>query len=242
LQVLEPVKLNYVTPEMIQDIVQKAWADSKIVRSKVFALDCNYMYSFYPEDIPYVQKYTDKIRVEYEYNKARNDYSYAPLMHAWHGFLEEWVIDKYVTILDKRIKPIQINRALDRLTSEFVGKLTRSFAGEDFNTMPYAAVGDGADPDSNPSPNDTDLLQSGGGALSIEGHIFYSVALYPKSMQSCKANESGIFDREKPGTGASDVNVIDDLMGDHSIFDEEIEHEQGEDALGVSTTVFFCSG
>jgi len=219
--------------------------ECRIARSKFFAVDYNYMYSFDKSDIPFIRKYTETIKEEYYNSKERK------LIREWHRNLERWVIGEHAVIYGKKIKPLQITTDKFRVTNEMLQKITRSFAGEDFNTMAYAAIGDGADAGNNPSPNDTDLqnevarinvlFESGGGALSVEGTTYYSVANFDKNIPSCDANESGIFDREKPGTGASDVPTVDDTMGEHSIFDSEVEHEQGEDAIGVTSTIYFCA-
>ena len=165
--------------------------------------------------------------------------------------MERWVNDEYSIIFDKRIKPLQISTDIYRVTNQMLGLIARSFTGQDFVTMAWVAVGDGAEAGSNPSPNDEDLqheidrinviFETGGGALSVDGFTFYSVANFSKNMGTCTATESGIFDREKPGTGAPDVNTIDDRMGEHSVFKNEVQHDQGDNAIGVTTTIFFCA-
>lgn len=237
--------IHSITPQQIVDIVHKTLLEKRVQSSKVFALDLCYMYSFDLPDIPFIRKYTDQIRQEYNFTNDRK------ILRHWHSSLEEWLIGEPSTIFGKKIKPLQITSDVHRVTNEMLTLIARSFTGQDFSTMAYCAVGDGADAGSNPSPNDTDLqhevdrinviFESGGGALSIDGTTFYSVANFSKNMEPCTATESGIFDRDRPGEGAPDVNTIDDRMGEHSIFQDEVEHEKGANAIGVTTTIFFCA-
>jgi hypothetical protein len=53
--------------------------------------------------------------------------------------------------------------------------------------------------------------------------------------------EVGIFDAELPGTGEVGVPIIDDRMGDHSIFPDEVSHTSGQDAAGASVIIYQCS-
>lgn len=237
--------IHSITPQQITDIVHQALLDRRMQSSKVFALDLCYMYSFDLPDIPFIRKYTDQIRQEFNFTKDRK------FIRQWHSFLEQWLIGESTTIFGKKIKPLQITSDVLRVTNEMLTKIARSFTGQDFTTFAYCSVGDGADAGSNPSPNDTDLqhevdrinvlFESGGGALSIDGTTFYCVANFNKNMPPATCTESGIHDRPKPGTGAPDVNVIDDIMGEHSIFQSEVEHTLGENAIGVTTTIFFCA-
>ena len=242
---LEPVLIHSITPEQIQQIVHQSLLEKRMQSSKVFALDISYLYSFDLPDIPFIRKYSELIKQEYKVSDKRK------YIRHWHRSLEQWLLGEYSLIFDKKIKPLQITSDIHRVTNEMLGLIARSFTGQDFSTMAHCAVGDGAEAGSNPSPNDTDLqhevdrinviFETGGGALSIDGFTFYSVANFSKNMPPCTATESGLFDREKPGTGGVGVNTIDDRMGEHSIFENEVEHEQGANAIGVTTTIFFCA-
>jgi len=247
------VILHGITADMIQDIVQQAWHDNKVNKSRYLSIDFSYLYTFYVKDLPFVRKFTDSINQGSQWvpeggrKVLRN-----PVAVEWHKYLETWFMGRYVNLYGRPVKPKQITRSCDRVPNEFLERIARSFAGQDFNTMVYHAIGDGANAGSNPSPNDTALdneiarihviLDSGGGALSVDGTTFYSVANFPKTLLHADLTESGIFDKQKPGTGATDVAAVDDVMGDHSIFPEKIEHEQGVDAPGSTIIIYSCAG
>jgi len=216
-------------------------------------VDCSYLYTFHKEDLPFIRKFTSTINAagKWVIEKGRKVFR-NPKIIQWHNYLETWLLGESVELYGRKIKPKQIERSVDRVPLECLEKIAGSFTGQDFNTMAYNMIGDGASAGSNPSPNDTDLdneiarinviTDVGGGALTRDGTTFYSVANFSIDVQSADFTECGIADREKPGTGASDVLVVDDTMGDHSIFPNEVEHEQGQDAVGDTVVIFTCSG
>jgi hypothetical protein len=155
-----------------------------------------------------------------------------------------------VEIYNKKIKPLKILRSIDRVPNPCLEKIARSFAGQDFNTMAFASVGDGAIAGTNPSPGDTGLAnevarinvtnEDNGGALSSDGNTFYCVGAFSVDTPTSNTpglSESGIFDKDKPPTSSTIV----DTMGDHSIFDDYIPHVAGSDAPGTTTFIYTCA-
>ena len=112
-------------------------------------------------------------------------------------------------------------------------KVARSFAGQDFNTMAFASIGDGAIAGTNPSPSDTVLAhevsrinvlsEDNGGDLQSDGNTFYSVAAFDVATPTSNTpgfTESGIFDKDTQPVGSTIIPT----MGDHSIFDDAVPH------------------
>ena len=220
-------------------------------KGRLILIDGSYLYTFDKSDVPYVNKYimeeirNGDIQVEEDGRMVWRN----PKVVVWHMWLEQWCMGQEVEIYDKKIKPIKIVRSIDRVVNEFLNKVARSFTGQDFPTMPFAALGDGAIAGSNPSPNDTDLAhevarinvlsEDNGGDLSSDGNTFYSVAAFSVDTPTSNTpgfTESAIFDKDKPPVGS---NIIDS-MGDRSIFDEAVPHTSGSDAPGVTTFVYCC--
>ena len=169
-------------------------------------------------------------------------------MIEFHRMLERWHDDQTVVMFGKTIKPLQIERSFDRVTSEFMTKIAGAMAGfGDFAPMKFHALGDGATAGSSASPNDTflqneidriDVLETvGGGGLSVDGSTFMVVGNHDRFVQNADVTEMGIFDRDLPGT----ASTVDDVMGDHSIFPAAIPHISGQDGPGGTTIVYQCS-
>ena len=85
------------------------------------------------------------------------------------------------------------------------------------------------------------MSQVGGGGLTVDGSTFMNIGNHDRFMTSGDLTEVGIFDAELPGAGEDDVPIIDDRMGDHSIFPDEVNHISGQDAAGASVIIFQCS-
>ena len=121
----------------------------------------------------------------------------------------------------------------------------------DFAPMKFNALGDGAVAGTSPSPGDTALVseldridvtsQVGGGGLTVDGSTFMNIGNHDRFMPSGDLTEVGIFDAELPGAGEDDVPIIDDRMGDHSIFPNAVPHTSGTDAAGASVIIYQCS-
>lgn len=248
----EQIILNGVTKEDIQNIIKQALEDFKGIKPRLILLDGSYLYTFDKSDIPFINKYIiEKMRPGeiIEIDEKGRKIVRNPAMIQWHEWLERWCMGQTVEIYGKKIKPLKIVRSIDRVVNECLNKVARSFTGQDFNTMAYAAIGDGAIPGSNPSPNDTDLAhevsrinvlsEDNGGDLSSDGNTFYSVAAYSVDTPTSNTpgfTESAIFDMDKPPS----TSTIVDSMGDRSIFDDAVPHVQGSDAPGVTTFIYTC--
>ena len=252
----EQVVLNGVTKEDIQRIIKDALDNFKGIKPRIIFVDGSYLYTFAKEDVPFINKYiieemrTGDIQVPEEQEDGTTRLVWRnPKMVQWHCWLERWCMNQTVEIYGKQIKPLKITRSIDRVPNECLEKVARSFTGQDFNTMSYAAIGDGATAGSNPSPGDTDLshevsrinvlAEDNGGDLSSDGNTFYSVAAFDISTPTSNTpgfTESAIFDKDKPPTGST----IADSMGDRSIFDDPIPHTSGSDAPGVTTFIYTC--
>ena len=244
------VILHGVKWEDIDKIIKKALEDYKGVKPNLILLDGSYLYTFAKDDVPFVNKFTSQIHTgEIKVIENGSEVIRNPLAVMWHQWLERWCMGETVEIYGKKIKPLKIVRSIDRVVNEFLNKVARSFTGQDFPTMPFAAIGDGAIAGSNPSPNDTDLAhevarinvlsEDNGGDLSSDGNTFYSVAAFSVDTPTSNTpgfTESAILDKDKPPAGS---NIIDS-MGDRSIYDEAVPHSQGSDAPGCTTFIYTC--
>ena len=68
-----------------------------------------------------------------------------------------------------------------------------------------------------------------------------NIGNHDRFMPSGDLTEVGIFDAELPGAGEDDVPIIDDRMGDHSIFPNVVPHTSGTDGAGASVIIYQCS-
>lgn len=241
----QQVVLQGITYEDIQRIFEKTVAECKPNKPTLLYLDIAYLYTFDVSDYLYIQKFTESMK--FQQTEYRN-----PSQITWHTMLERWVSGEYVVIDGRPIKPLQIERTFDRVTNEFMQKIAGAMAGfGDFAPMKYHAVGDGVSAGSSPSPNDTalqsevdriDVTQDvGGGGMSIDGSTFMVIGNHDRFMPSADMTESGIFDRALPGTGGEEVLIVDDTMGDHSIFPGSITHLSGQDGPASTTIIYQCS-
>lgn len=249
---VQPVYLNGITEQDIQDIIRRTIREFKGALPHIMTLDGNYLYSFDKSDVPFVNKFVKESNLYQKWIKEGNRWLIVnPHIIEWHTKLENWFIGDYQTIYGKRIKPLQISRTFDRVPNECLELIAGSFTGQDFTTMAYHGIGSGAEAGTSPSPADTQLAQEinrinvitdqGGGTLSRTGTTFYCVGNHPISVESADITETGIFDREKPALGEDDVPTTDDRMGDHAIFPNKISHDKGQDAVGGTTVIYICS-
>lgn len=243
------VVLHGITKTEIEEIIKKALDESQS-KNRIIFVDGSYLYTFDRADVPFVNKFTSQIHtgeimvVEDGRQVQRN-----PLAILWHNWLELWCMGLDVEIYEKRIRPLKITRSIDRVPNPCLEMVARSFAGQDFNTMAFGAIGDGAIAGTNPSPSDQNLAhevsrinvtaEDNGGDLSADGNTFYSVSAFSVDTPTSNTpgfTESAIFDRDKPPIGSSIIPT----MGDHSIFDDPIPHTQGSDAPGCTTFIYTC--
>jgi hypothetical protein len=239
------LQLQGVTYEDIQRIFEKVVAEAYPHKPALIYLDVAYLYTFEPSDVPYIHKFTEQL-------KAAQQGKRNPLQIEWHRFLERWYSGEYVNVNGRAIKPQQIERTIDRVVNEFMERIASAMAGfGDFAPMKFNAIGDGAVAGTAPSPGDTALVseldridvtsQIGGGGLTVDGSTFMNVANFDRFSPSGDMTECGIFDAELPGAGEDDVPIIDDRMGDHSIFPNAVDHTSGQNAAGDTIVVYQCS-
>ena len=239
------LQLQGITYDDIQRIFEEVVAEAYPHKPSLVYLDVAYLYTFDPIDIPYIQKFTERMKLLQQ--GYRN-----PLQIEWHRMLERWYSGEFVTIEDSYIKPIQIVRSVDRVVNEFMERIASAMAGQgDFAPMKWNAIGDGAEAGTSPSPGDTALVNEldridvtaevGGGGITVDGSTFMNIGNHDRFSVSGDLTEVGIFDAELPGAGESDVPIIDDRMGDHSIFPDVVTHISGQDAAGASVVIYQCS-
>ena len=231
MQQLEPAMLYGVTKNDLQEIYDNALREYK---TRIFFLDASYLYTFHLDDFVEVKKFNLLGRYDVRANAK------------WHEYLERWYQDQTVTLGGRTLKPIQISRTLDRVVNEGMEMVANFIIGVGTaSAFDCRALGDG-DIDE-PSLGDTDLenrvgdvinVNEGpeGGSLSRIGTTIMSIGNHDKDMET-PANEQftecGMFD---------DTNTTRMRMFDHSVFDDPVEHREGEDAPGSTTIVFMCSG
>ena len=243
----QQVILQGITYDDLQRLFEQVVNESKPHTPNLLYLDVAYLYTFDPIDIPLIQNFTERMKLaQYIDDKgvSRN-----PLQIEWHRYLEEWHSGKFVTLGDSYVKPIKIVRTLDRVVNEFMERIAAAMAGHgDFAPMKFHAIGDGAVAGSSPSPGDTALVSEldridvtaeiGGGGLTVDGSTFMCIGNHDIFSTSGDMTEMGMFDAELPGTTPP---IIDDRMGDHSVFPDEVPHTSGQDAVGGSIIVYQCS-
>jgi len=221
--------------------------------NRLLYLDVSYLYTFHLSDVMYVRKFTDIIRISEIIVKEGNRYVRRnPKAIEWMEILEKWHIGEYADVCGHKMKPIQIERSFDRVTNELMEQVAAGLAGaEFFPPMKFHARGDGAEAGTTPAPSDTALVEEldridvtaevGGGGVTVDGSTFMNVGNFDPFSPSGDDTESGIFDAEKPAGGDEGEVVIDDHMGDHSIFPNEVPHISGDDAPGSTTVIYQCS-
>jgi hypothetical protein len=246
----QQVELQGITYDDIQRLFEKVVAESKPNKTNLIYLDVAFLYTFDLSDIPFLAKFTEDMKLsQYKDEKGvlRN-----PLQIEYHRMLERWWGGQTVVLYGKPIKPNQIERTIDRVVSEFMERIASAMAGfGDFAPMKFNAIGDGAVAGTAPSPGDTALVSEldrinvmdtiGGGGLTVDGSTFMNIGNHDRFSPSGDLTEVGIFDAELPGAGEDDVPIVDDRMGDHSIFPNEVPHTSGQDAAGASVVIYQCS-
>lgn len=241
----QQVELQGITYDNIQKLFEKVVSDAYPHKTNLIYLDVAYLYTFDPADILYIANFTERIKAAQRPNRN-------PLQIEFHRMLERWHAGESVYLYDKRIKPIQIERAVDRVTNEFMERVSAAMAGQgDFAPMKFNAVGDGAGAGTSPSPGDTALVneldridvtsQVGGGGITVDSSTFMNIGNHDRFMTSGDLTEVGIFDAELPGAGEGGVPVVDDRMGDHSIFPVAVDHISGADGPGATVVIYQCS-
>ena len=247
---MQEVVLQGITYEDIKRAFEQTVKDCGQSKTNLLYLDVAYLYTWNLEDVPFIGRFTDEMRAaQYVDEKGvmRN-----PLQLEWHRMLEHWHRGDWVKLYGKWIRPKQIERTIDRVVNEFMERIAAAMAGQgDFDAMKYHAIGDGAEAGTSASPSDTALVSEvdridvtkdkGGGGITVDGSVFMCIGNHDTFSTSGDMTEMGMFDRELPGAGVDDVPIIDDRMGDHSIFPNEVSHTAGSDAPGGTIVVYQCS-
>lgn len=239
-----------ITYEDIKRGFEQVVSACKPNKPNLLYLDVSYLYTWNLEDVPFIGRFTDEMRAAQTVDKKgvmRN-----PLQLEWHRYLERWYRGEWVMLYGKLIRPKKIVRTIDRVVNEFMERIAAAMAGHgDFAPMKWHAIGDGAEAGTSASPSDTALVSEldridvtkdkGGGGITVDGSVFMCIGNHDTFSPGGDMTEMGMFDADLPGAGASDVPIIDDRMGDHSIFPDEIEHIAGSDAPGGTIVVYQCA-
>lgn len=221
------VQLFGITKEDIQAIFTDTLRNFKESKTRVIFLDASYLYNFHLDDFEQVKKFN--ILGRYDIKAVRE----------WHTCLERWFADQTVTLGDRIVKPIQIERTFDRVVNEGMESLARTITGTDADNYDYRAIGIGegvalpSDKTLIDEVNRIDVFDSpDGGSLSADGSTIYSIGNHPKSVPSNSITECGMFSNNLP---------TNDLMFDHSMFQTPVTHVQNADAVGSTTVVYMCA-
>jgi hypothetical protein len=255
---LEQVQLTGITKNDLQEIYDNAL---KEVRTRFFFIDASYLYTFHLDDFNNVRQfnllgryYSEKLKElnikrskhipinQKEYEIVKQDNS--RYCREWHRCLELWYDDKYVTLGDRRLKPIQISRTLDRVVNEGMEILAGSICGQGDAKFDCRGIGDGdvdeATIADTSNSHDVDVINvnetAEGGSLSLDGTTVYSIGNHSKEVET---PVDGIFTECAMYDNIAEPNRF---ILDHSIFDSPIEHEQNADSPGSTTVLYMCSG
>lgn len=223
----EPV-LYGITKNDIQDVFENALREFRQSKTRVIYLDASYIYNFDLSDFQIIKKFNMLGR-----------YDIQAVKH-WHICLERWLQDQTVILGDREIKPLGIVRTFDRVVNEGLESQAACVVGEESPSFPYRMIGDGVITKVTPSDrimaNEIDRIHVNetpeGGSLSRDGSTIYSIGNHSKGLATTDVTECGM---------ASTDSSLTDIMFDHSLFDDEIEHTQNADAVGSTTVVYMCS-
>ena len=251
-----PKQFIDITNEDIKRILQNTYEENN-GRMSLFFLDVSYGYTFHLDDFEHVRKFNllgrhfaNRMKelelqnktntVEYEIAQADN----SKYCIEWHRALELWHYEKSVILGDNKIRPIQIERKLDRVVNEGMEMIARFVTGSgSANAFECRGIGDGEVDE--PSVADLELVHlvdiinvntaPEGGSLSRDGTTIYSIGNHAKEVAT-PVNE------EFTECGMYDETTTARRMFDHSVFEDPIHHVQHEDAPGSTTIVYMCSG
>ena len=225
---LEDPKLYGITKYDIQAIFEETLRNFKQSKTRIIYLDASYLYNLDLDDFEIVKKFNILGRYDLEAVKE------------WHRILERWYQDQTVILGDKTIKPIKVVRSFDRVVNEALESIAGSVCGQSCTSYPFRSIGDGDITDVTPNDrilaNEIDRINVNenpeGGSLSRDGATIYSIGNHDKALPSADVTECGMQSTDSPTT---------DLMFDHSMFAEAIEHVQNADAVGSTTIIYQCS-
>lgn len=228
-RVNDPVLIG-ITKNDIQAVFEKTLRDFKQSKTRIIYLDASYLYNFHLDDFVYIKKLNLLMRR-------------SPLhVREWHILLERWLNDQ--TVRDNnnyQIKPIQIERTIDRVVNEALDAIAEGITGEGFESpFVFRMIGQGVGVTALPSDQTLsdeidriDVTQNKeGGSLSRDGSTVYSVGNHSKSIASASVTECGMANAD---------NTNDDLMFEHSVFNNAVTHVQDSDAVGTTSVIYMCS-
>jgi hypothetical protein len=223
------VAIQGITREDVQAVLEQTLKNFKESKTRIIYLDASYLYNFDLSDFTYIRKLNLLIRRQ-------------PLLaREWHKLLERWYNDQTVRDdFSRIIKPLQISRTFDKVTNEGLESIASSVVGAEQDAYDYRSIGDGVDPVALPSDqtlsNEIDRIDVfasvEGGALTRDGSTIYSIGNHPKSVASADVTECGMHSNSTPEN---------DLMFDHSIFEDAVTHVQNADSVGSTTVIYMCS-
>lgn len=249
LELLDSIRIDL--QQTFREVLKQCGA--KLSQNVILHFDTSYLYTFDPFDVPYIRKFTQLINLAPVRVYQDNHYIWRnPKAAQWFEYLARWHGDQTVNIFDREIKPTQIQRSIDRVVNEMLELIAQGMAsGFDLAAMKFNAIGDGAAAGSDALPSDTALVNEiaridvtqdpGGGGITVDGSTFMNIGNFDVDTPSADFTETGIFNAELPGAGEANVPIVDDKMGDHSIFPTAVQHTAGFNAPGSTTVIFQCS-
>ena len=227
---MKEVQLYNITNHDIQEILQNA-VPNTINKPQIIFLGAAYLYTFHLDDFEQVRKFN--ILGRYDIRAVKQ----------WHNCLERWLQDQTVTLGDRTFKPIAISREFRRVVNEGLEMLAGCITGGASGIFEFRSIGDGtasaATPGDTTLGNEIDRINVNttpeGGSITRSGTTIYSVGNHSKDIPTPANNEF-----TECGMHSTDSATTDEML-DHSIFDDEIPHVQGEDAPGSTTIIYMCS-
>ena len=226
MQIVE-AQIQGITRNDIQEIFENTLREFKQCKTRVIYLDASYIYNFDVNDFDVVKKFN---------LLGRYDPRVAP---EWHKCLERFYGDQTVTFGGQVVKPIQIERSFDKIVSEGLMAIAGCLTGDDSMSFEFRGIGEGVD--ITPVASDQVLgdeidrinvnTAPDGGSMSRDGSTIYSIGNHKKSIPSASVTECGIFSEQEPA---------DDMMLDHSVFEDPIVHVQDADVIGSTTVIYMC--
>ena len=225
---MQEVQLSGITRQDVQDIFTKTLQEFKTAKTRVVYLDASYLYNFDKSDFQLIRNLTKLVR--YSTKNAVE----------WHRLLERWYSDQTVSINDRQIKPLKILRTFDKVPNEGLEMTAACWAGQGASVFNFHALGNGTVTQALPS--DTTLVNEisridvtqdpNGGSLTRDGSTLYVIGNHPITVETADITESGVFDSDNP---------TNDIMLDHAVFDDEVEHTINSDVPGSTTIIYQCS-
>ena len=226
---IRQVALEGITLEDVKRVLEQSIQKSGKGGPGILAIDVNYLHAFDVSDMPYISKLCRLPR--YEPKKAIE----------WHRLLERLYNDQ--TVLDnfnRPIKAVKVLRSFDKIVNEGLEMIAQCLIGSSTSIFKFHALGQGEDL-TQAFPADDELVDeisridvtqtTDGGSLSVDGSTVYIVGNHPASLADTTITEAGVFDA---------ALATDDIMLDHTVFAEGIDHVKNEDQQGATLIIYMC--